>query len=82
MVSQVHRYQEIRERQEPQAHKGRQGWFPELEVFGGRAECRLQCAVGRDTQSQGGQVSCLGKQNHTAVTVAVIPGADAGRCSF
>lgn len=82
MVSQVHRCRSIRERQELQVHKGTRACFLKLEVFCGRAEYRLQCAMGRGTESQEGQVGCLGKQNHTVVIVTAIPGANTGTCSF
>lgn len=56
MVSWVHRCQGTKERREPQVHNGRQTCFPELEVLSGTAEHRLQRAVVRDTEGQGGQV--------------------------
>lgn len=70
-----------------QVHKGRHTRFLELEALGGTAECRPHlCAMRRDTESQGGQVGCLGTCNHRVVTVAAVPGAsvqaDPGRCSF
>lgn len=74
VVRQVHGCQGTKERQGPQVCQGRQTWFPKFETAGGTTEFRLQCTMGRDPESQGGQVRCLRRRNHAVVTAVAISG--------